>query len=89
MIALKMNMSSGNLNYHYKKREDIFEALYFEMVSEFDERVKKLTDIEISIEQIKIDIERSMERMLEYIFFWTDLYNLLSIRLFYFCKTNL
>lgn len=79
MIALKMNMSSGNLNYHYKKREDIFEALYFEMVSEFDDRVHALSDTEVSIEQIKIDVERSMKRMLDYTFFWTDLYNLLSI----------
>lgn len=79
MIALKMNMSSGNLNYHYKKREDIFEALYFEMVSEFDERINMLTNIEISLEQVKIDVERSMKRMLDYTFFWTDLYNLLSM----------
>ena len=45
MIALKMNMSSGNLNYHFKKREDIFEALYFEMVSEFDERIDLLVSV--------------------------------------------
>ncbi|WP_428740473.1 TetR/AcrR family transcriptional regulator [Tenacibaculum sp.] len=79
MIALKMKMSSGNLNYHYKKREDILEALYFEMVSEFDERLDLLANIEISITQIKMDIERSMKRMLDYRFFWTDLYNLLSL----------
>ncbi len=79
MIALKMNMSSGNLNYHYKKREDIFEALYFEMVSEFDERIDLLANVEVSIEQVKIDIERSMRRMLDYNFFWTDLYNLICI----------
>ena len=79
MIALKMNMSSGNLNYHYKKREDIFEALYFEMVSEFDERIDLLTNKEVSIEQVRVDVKRSMIRMLDNTFFWTDLYNLLSI----------
>ena len=79
MIALKMGMSSGNLNYHYQKREDIFEALYFEMVSEFDERVDVLTNVEVSIEQLRNDVGRSMKRMLDYTFFWTDLYNLLSI----------
>ena len=79
MIALKMNMSSGNLNYHYKKREDIFEALYFEMVLEFDKRINELPNIEVSISQIKLDILRSMERMEDYTFFWTDLYNLLLI----------
>ena len=79
MIATKLNMSSGNLNYHYKKREDILQALYFEMASEFDERVNMLNVTEISINKIKYDIEKSMKRMFDYSFFWTDLYNLLSI----------
>jgi AcrR family transcriptional regulator len=79
MIAIKLNMSSGNLNYHYKKREDIFEALYFEMVSEFDERIKYLPNIDVSIAQIRNDIEQSMRRMMEYKYFWTDLYNLLAV----------
>lgn len=79
MIALKLNMSSGNLNYHFKKREAIFEALYFEMVLEFDTRVEALPVTEFSIKQIKDDISKSMERMIDYSFFWTDLYNLMSI----------
>lgn len=79
MIALKMEMSPGNLNYHYKKREDIFEALYFEMVSEFDKRIIDLTNIEVSIAQIRSDIDESMRRMIGYKFFWTDLYNLLMV----------
>lgn len=79
MIALKMEMSPGNLNYHYKKREDIFETLYFEMVSEFDQRIIDLTKIEVSMAQIRSDIDQSMRRMLDYKFFWTDLYNLLMV----------
>jgi len=79
MIALKLNMSSGNLNYHFKKREDIFETLYFEMVSEFDERIKDLPSIDVSITQIRSDIEQSMRRMIDYKYFWTDLYNLLTV----------
>jgi len=77
MIALKLNMSSGNLNYHYKKREDILEALYFEMVAVFDERVAQLERQKISLSMIKTDIKTSMQRMVLYQFFWTDLYNLL------------
>lgn len=72
-------MSSGNLNYHFKKREEIFEALYFEMVEEFDHRIHVLPNTEVSIEQLRNDVESSMRRMLDYTFFWTDLYNLLSI----------
>lgn len=79
MIALQLDMSSGNLNYHFKKREDIFEALYFEMVAEFDQLIKDLPNIEISIAHIRKDIEHSMQRMIAYTFFWTDLYQLLNV----------
>jgi AcrR family transcriptional regulator len=77
MIALKLNMSSGNLNYHYKKREDILEALYFEMVVVFDERVERLNQGIMTFKRMKFEIKTSMERMVLYRFFWTDLYNLL------------
>lgn len=79
MIANQLNMSSGNLNYHFKKREDIFEALYFEMVSEFDKRLIELPQTEISMRQIHQDMLASMQKMVHYTFFWTDLYQLLQI----------
>ncbi|MDF1695305.1 MAG: TetR/AcrR family transcriptional regulator [Saprospiraceae bacterium] len=78
MIAQELNMSSGNLNYHFKKREDILEALYFEMVETFDERVKSLGQQDITLAHMKSQITSSMERMLDYQFFWTDLYFLLQ-----------
>jgi AcrR family transcriptional regulator len=77
MIAMELKMSSGNLNYHFKKREAILEALYFEMVAVFDERIEQLENQKISLEMIKSDIKTSMERMVSYQFFWTDLYNIL------------
>lgn len=79
MIALELKISSGNLNYHFKKREDILEALYFEMVSNFDARIENLEDSKLSLTTIKRDIELSMQRMVEYHFFWTDLYSLLRL----------
>jgi AcrR family transcriptional regulator len=79
MIALELKISSGNLNYHFKKREDILEALYFDMVSAFDERVKALGTKALSLKTVKHDILTSLERMVDYRFFWTDLYNLLRL----------
>lgn len=79
MIALKLNMSSGNLNYHYKKREDILEALYFEMVYTFDKRIKDLDKEVPSINKMHEDIKVSISRMVVYKFFWTDLYNILQL----------
>jgi AcrR family transcriptional regulator len=77
MIAMELEMSSGNLNYHFKKREAILEALYFEMTAVFDERMEQLENQQISLGMIQSDIKTSMERMVLYQFFWTDLYNLL------------
>ncbi len=79
MIAKKLDMSSGNLNYHFKTREDILEALYFEMVKEFDNRIEQLGVQEITFQTIKQDIHQSLKRMVDYRFFWTDLYNLLRL----------
>src|SRR5690554_227135 len=79
MIAQELGMSSGNLNYHFKKREDILEALYFEMVSAFDARVAQLGEREINFKNIQSDIQTSMERMVEYRFIWADLYHILQL----------
>jgi AcrR family transcriptional regulator len=78
MIALEVGMSSGNLNYHYKKREDILEALYFQMVSVFDERIEKLGREELTLSKMQKDIHVSINRMVDYTFFWTDLFYILS-----------
>jgi AcrR family transcriptional regulator len=78
MIAERLKMSSGNLNYHFRKREDILEALYFEMVRPFDERVEQLGEEKISLASMQRDIFSSMQRMLEYHFIWTDLHYILS-----------
>ena len=47
-IALAAGMSVGNLNYHFKKREEVLEALYFEMVEVFDKPLGKLEKLEFS-----------------------------------------
>ena len=78
MIAAELSMSSGNLNYHFRKREDILEALYFEMVEVFDRRIQGLEDQKLSLELMRSDVQSSMVRMVDYRFFWTDLYYILK-----------
>ena len=79
MIAMELNMSSGNLNYHFKKREDILEVMYFDMVRVFDERIEKLDSEKLTLSKMHKDIHVSISRMIDYKFFWTDLYNLLQL----------
>ena len=40
-VANKMGISQGNLNYHFKKREDVIEALYFNLVDHISAHMKK------------------------------------------------
>lgn len=76
-IALDIGISQGNLNYHFKKREDILEALYFEMVYVFDERIKRTVNDEISLDLIYSESKISMERMYDYRFIWLDLHQII------------
>ena len=78
MIASALAMSSGNLNYHFRKREDILEALYFEMVAVFDQRVQGLVVSQVTLATLQAEVQTSMERMVAYRFFWTDLYFILK-----------
>lgn len=72
-----MGISHGNLNYHFKKREELLEALYFEMAGVFDERVKNIEIARINLRHIFDESLESMLRMAEYRFIWTDLSQLL------------
>jgi len=48
-IAKEMGISQGNLNYHFKKRQDIIEGLYFQLVGRMDEIFQDLVTKEVDI----------------------------------------
>jgi AcrR family transcriptional regulator len=76
-IAKEIGISQGNLNYHFKKREDIIEALYFELVNNLDAifELKKDTD---NIFRTLFDVsEKVMNNFYDYRFIFLDFVQLM------------
>jgi len=71
-IAKKMGISQGNLNYHFKKREDIIEALYFNLVHAIDESIGSKREIESALQTLFTISETIMQNFYIYRFFLLD-----------------
>ncbi len=71
-IAKEMGISQGNLNYHFKKRAEIIEALYFHLVKNIDESMLKNPSEEISL-QLLVNLSTTiMNNFYKYRFFMLD-----------------
>ncbi len=71
-IAMKMGISQGNLNYHFKKREHIIEALYFQLVENIDNGMPELQQLNNPF-QLLVNISQTiMLNFFEYRFFLLD-----------------
>jgi AcrR family transcriptional regulator len=72
-IAAAMFISQGNLNYHFKHREDIIEALFFQLMETFEAEKAKLDSEEQMDFQFLIDSTRNeMETLFKFRFFMID-----------------
>lgn len=72
MVAKSMNMSSGNLNYHFKKRKDILEALFEEIEKFENEFIEAISQESITVGRYKKVSLLYMENMANYRFAWLD-----------------
>ena len=71
-IAQEMGISQGNLNYHFKKRDDILEALYLQLVAKMDANVANFQVTAINL-QFFFDLSKMMMlQFYEYRFFMLD-----------------
>lgn len=71
-IANEMGISQGNLNYHFKKREDIIEALYFQIVENIDSSIANGIKTENPLKDVFSISESIMFIFYEYRFFLLD-----------------
>lgn len=71
-IAKELNMSSGNLNYYFKKREDILEALFEEVQSFEGEFIDEVNNKGLTKGRYKKVSLIYMQKMADYRFAWLD-----------------
>ena len=71
-IANKMSISQGNLNYHFKKREDVIEALYFRLVKNINEHMSETQESENILEVLFTMSSAVMLNLYTYRFFLLD-----------------
>ncbi|MBK9591583.1 MAG: TetR family transcriptional regulator [Crocinitomicaceae bacterium] len=77
-IAESMRISPGNLTYHFKKREEIVEALYYEFVAEVEERFEEMNLSEIKLNLVFDLILMLTETRLKYRFLMRDFTTLIA-----------
>lgn len=71
-IANEMGISQGNLNYHFNKREDIIETLYFQLIQNIDSSMSSMEASKNPF-QLLVSISQSiMSNFYEYRFFLLD-----------------
>lgn len=76
-IAEHLHISPGNLTYHFKKRDDIIQALYFKFIEQIEFQIKDFLKIDITLESFYSLIHSWFELMYRYRFIFIDISNLL------------
>lgn len=71
-IAAEMNISQGNLNYHFKLREDIIEALYYQLLEVFNEEKDRLDTEVMDLQFVLNSTRNGMEALFRYRFLMID-----------------
>mgnify|MGYP000505593861 CR=1 FL=1 len=76
-ISDHLAISPGNLTYHFKKRDDIIEALYFDLVEEMNESFSKVEAKEPSLEMLMTLTHSIHKNLFENRFFMIDFVQIL------------
>ena len=77
-ITAYLQISPGNLTYHFNKKEDIDTALYFELVACMDSIHEKLVTEELSLATLGNFTEYLFDLIFEYRFIFLDFVHLMK-----------
>ena len=77
-IAGALEISQGNLNYHYKTKAEIISALYFQLVSYLDEEMNKIVQQQSILSLIYESSYITMKTMYDFRFILKDFYSVLN-----------
>ena len=71
-IAAHLGISPGNLTYHFKKSEDILEALYFELVDTMNKGMAEVKNMNYDLPYLFKLTELMVDSFFEYRFIFLD-----------------
>jgi AcrR family transcriptional regulator len=77
IIAEEMNISPGNLYYHFKNKDDIINSIFQQFEREIDRLLTVPTDRRPNVEDAWLFLHLLFEQIWKYRFFYRDLNNLL------------
>jgi AcrR family transcriptional regulator len=77
-IASSLEMSQGNLNYHFRKKSELVSHLYFKLVEEMDHELNKTTRDKPILSFLSESALISMNILYQYRFITRDLYHILG-----------
>lgn len=78
LISDEMDISPGNLYYHFKSKGDIVGELFQRYEAELLDLLEVPADVDISLEQLGIFLHLTFEGIARYRFLYQDLVNVLS-----------
>jgi AcrR family transcriptional regulator len=70
-------ISPGNLTYHFKKRDDIIEALYFQLAADFEDRLDLAEKAELNLSELQSATKDINKILFENRFFLIDFMQIL------------
>lgn len=78
-ICRVLKISPGNLTYHFKKKEDIYETLYFQFVQLIESEIALMWQKDLNLESFSVLIEKWFYYLYEYRFIFHDITNLMRV----------